>query len=603
MTEKHMKILDTKILLYLALMFIINPFIYADINISASVDKNIIGLDEQINLQVVVSGDVTNLPQPNIPQMPDFQIYSSGRSQSISIINGRVNSSVTYSYVLVPKRVGEFEIPTISVVYQGKTYQTQPIKIKVEKSQPTTKQQIPLQKDVYKGTQRDLFVETFVDKKTAYVDEQITLTFRFYTRINLLSQPQYSPPDTTGFITEDLPPQKNYYTVIDGQRYYVSEIRTALFPTTAGKFVIGPASVKCVIEDFDVDDFFSDNFFKRFFSQGKEIVLRSQPIEVNVLPLPKPQPKDFYGSVGNFRISVSIDKQKLQQNETTFLNIKITGVGNIKSVMIPKEFIQQLFGNTFTIYDPVSSYEIKKENYLVKGSKTFKVPVTPTIAGNLVIPQIPFVYFNPNTKQYETTVSDKLQVEVSPQVSTGITDIKKDSKTKFIQQQTKLELEDIRYIKTKFTIVNKTKNNFLLLVQFLPPLFWLGITGFLSYQKKLEKNLDRYRATKALTYAIRKVKKIKTENSKQFVAEIYDIVSEYLANKLYKTKESLNIDEIKQILERKINSEVLMEFINFWEEINFYRFAPTQINSIKTDEWKSKVIQILRKLEYELQNK
>ena len=75
-----------------------------------------------------------------------------------------------------------------------------------------------------------------------YVNEQITLTFKFYTKVNLLSQPQYSPPDTTGFITEDLPPQRNYYTIIDGERYYVSEIKTALFPTTSGKFVIGPAT-------------------------------------------------------------------------------------------------------------------------------------------------------------------------------------------------------------------------------------------------------------------------------------------------------------------------------------------------------------------------
>ncbi|MFN3550235.1 MAG: BatD family protein, partial [Endomicrobiia bacterium] len=251
--------------------------LFADINISASVDKNIVSLDEQITLQVVVSGDVANIPQPQVPNLSDFQIYSSGRSQSISIINGQISSSVSFNYILSPRKIGEFEIPPIKVEYKGKIYQTEPIKIKVEKSQishqPQSQKQIPLQENVYKGKKRDIFVETFVDKKTAYVNEQITLTFRFYTKINLLSQPEYSPPDTTGFITEDLPPQRNYYTIIDAEKYYVSEIKTALFAVSSGKFVVGAAMLKCTIEDFDIDDFFSDRFFRRFFSEGKQIVL------------------------------------------------------------------------------------------------------------------------------------------------------------------------------------------------------------------------------------------------------------------------------------------------------------------------------------------
>lgn len=586
----------------LMLIFIGLNKVFADISISASVDKNVISLDEQVTLQVVVSGNVTNIPQPQIPKLNGFQIYSSGRSQNISIINGQVSSSVSFNYILSPTKIGEFEIPPITVTYQGKTYQTEPIKIKVEKSQVSPRQPT-VQKDVYRGDQRDIFVETYVDKKTAYVDEQITLTFRFFTRVNLLSQPQYSPPDTTGFIKEDLPPQRNYYTIINGQRYYVSEIKTALFPTTAGRFTIGPAMVKCVIEDFDINDFFSDDFFKRFFSGGREIVLKSQPIEITVLPLPNP-PKNFYGSVGNYRASITIDKQKLEQNETTFLNLKISGTGNIKSITIPKEYIQQLLGNSFIVYEPVTSYDVKKENYLVKGSKTFKIPITPQVPGNLTIPQISFVYFNPNTKQYETAVTEKLQIEVTPKTTTASAKHQYTT-TKLKPTQEKIEFEDIRYLKTNFTITKNKKINseVYLFVQFLPVLLWLGVVGAVKYKNKLTKDFNKYRATKALNYAMRKLKNMKLQKGEQFILGLYDIIAEYIASKMYTTKESLSIETIKQYFENKISGEMLNEIVNLWEEINFYRFAPAQNIQVEPKEWILKVKQILQKLEYELQKR
>lgn len=586
----------------LILTFISLNKVFADISISASVDKNIVSLDGQITLQVVVSGDATNIPQPQIPILSDFQIYSSGRSQSISIINGQVNSSVSFNYILSPRKVGEFEIPPIKVEYKGKIYQTEPIKIKVEKSQSVpqnqqSQKQIPLQENIYKGQKRDIFVETFVDKKNVYVNEQITLTFRFYTRINLLSQPQYSPPDTTGFITEDLPPQKSYYTIIDGHRYYVSEIKTALFPVSSGKFTIGPAMVKCMVEDFDIDDFFSDSFFKKFFSQGKEIVLKSNPIEINVLSLPQPQPKMFSGNVGNYNIDVSIDKNEIQQNETTFLNIKIYGTGNIKSIVLQKSLIEEILGNNFLVYEPISSFDIKKENYLVKGSKTFKIPVSAVISGKLQVPEIKFIFFNPQSKKYETVNSKPLEINVLPSSNVKSV-IKPQSQTERITK--KIELEDIRYLKTSFNTKRFYFNqNIYLYIQILPLFLWLCFSGYKSYKSSVFKDIKKYRFTKALKNAKKEIKKIKQDEN--FIEKLYNIVAVYLSDKMYISKEAVCVDEIKRFFEGKIEEQIYKELISLWEELNFYRFAPTKIKDKDFNQWVEKTINILQKLDYEIQ--
>ncbi len=47
-----------------------------------------------------------------------------------------------------------------------------------------------------------------INKKQAYVGEQLILAFSFYRRIRLFQQPEYEPPDTTGFWVEDMPSKK-----------------------------------------------------------------------------------------------------------------------------------------------------------------------------------------------------------------------------------------------------------------------------------------------------------------------------------------------------------------------------------------------------------
>lgn len=586
-----------KLFFLFTFIFILVSSIYCDITISASVDKDVVSLDDQITLQVVVSGNVTNIPQPKLPQLDEFQVYSAGRAQNISIINGEVNSSITFTYVLSPKRTGEFEIPPIILDYKGKTYQTQPIKIKVEKSASSPQYQQP-PSQTYSGKKRGIFIETFTDKRKAYVNEQIILTFRFYTKVNLLAQPQYSPPDTTGFLKEDLPPQRNFYTTINGERYYVVEIKTALFPTTPGKLTIGPAMVKCVIEDFDVDNFFSDDFFRRFFSQGKEVVLKSESINIEVLPLPQPQPETFFGAVGKYNIKVNVDKQKINQNETTFLNIEIYGDGNIKSISLPKSKIEHLLGKNFLVYDPITSLNIKKENYKVSGSKTFKIPITPTIPGRIIIPEIKFTYFNPERQRYETTSSEHIMLEVLPSSTKQYSQLTLQQSTK--EQKQKIELDDIRYIMGDFK-TQKIENYYLLIfIQLIPIISWLCFTGYVYYKRKQFKDIKKYKSTKAFKNLKNNLKKIKLQEN--FFEQLYNIVAEYLADKMFISKEAVCLEEIKKYFKDKISVETYKDLESLWEELNFYRFAPLNSKTYDFQYWINKTYDILQKLEYEIQN-
>ena len=113
--------------LNLAIFFICFCFAGAcyaeDITISADTDSQEVALDGQVTLTITVSGNASNIPKPDIPELKGFTAYSSGRSQNLSIINGQVSSSVAFTYILVPNNIGEYSLGPFSLDYKGKTIQ------------------------------------------------------------------------------------------------------------------------------------------------------------------------------------------------------------------------------------------------------------------------------------------------------------------------------------------------------------------------------------------------------------------------------------------------------------------------------------------------
>ncbi|MGB2803512.1 MAG: BatD family protein, partial [Candidatus Zixiibacteriota bacterium] len=277
------------------LLLLVRSGLAQNISFNASVDRTEVSVGEQITLTVSVSGDVKSIPQPELPSLDEFNVYSAGRSQNFTYVNGRLSASVTFNYVLVPRKAGKLTIGPASIKLDGKTYQTTPIQITVASEGKTPSSPAPSKEE--KSTTKpqlsgkDIFMETVVDKRKAYVNEQIVLTLRFYQGIRLFDNAHYTLPPLIGFWAEDLPPKKQYHKTVNGKQYLVHEIKTALFPTSTGKVTIGPAELKCVVED--ADRFFRDPFsvFDRNLSnllrQGKPQILKSKPIQIEVLSPPE----------------------------------------------------------------------------------------------------------------------------------------------------------------------------------------------------------------------------------------------------------------------------------------------------------------------------
>lgn len=102
-----------------------------DISVEMTVSSTNVRIDEQLYLTVKVSGPRQDLPQPQLPSMVMFDAYSQGTSTNISIVNGKVESSLLYNYLLIPKKEGTFVIKPAAVIFNHKRYESNEVSIQV----------------------------------------------------------------------------------------------------------------------------------------------------------------------------------------------------------------------------------------------------------------------------------------------------------------------------------------------------------------------------------------------------------------------------------------------------------------------------------------
>ncbi|MHB2025859.1 MAG: BatD family protein [Elusimicrobiota bacterium] len=569
------------------------------VSITAQVDKAEVALNEQITLQVTVIGPQTSLPDPHIPPLPHFSLYSSGRSQNISIVNGRVSSSIEYTYVLIPRFVGKGEIPPITLDYNGYHAQTSPISIEVLKSMPAaqTRATAPAAADQTisesgtppAGGYPDLFVTAELDKKKAYVDEQATLTVKFYSAVALAGNPQYTPPDLSGFMSEDLPPIRQKMTQINGKNYAVSEIKTAIFPTHSGRISIGPAMARCPIAGSSGADPFSQDFFNKFFGQAfgsPEIkTVSTRALEFKAVPLPaNGRPDDFSGAVGRFEISALLDKNKARVGDALNLTVTIAGEGNIKAIGDPR--MPQL--NDFRSYETANSININKNGDHIGGSKVYKTVIIPRITGNLTISPIQFSYFDPNSGTYKTARTSPISVQVKP--GTAANSIQTQNGIAIGQAaQTQASgltpiSQDIRYLDTNFS-PSKISEALTAIanagpINAIPFIFFAASLGWEEYERRRLSNPQEIRKKQAYKSALAAVAQASAQASRD-PRKAADLLSQafcgYLADKIGESPAGLTCRKAQDILGRRyplFDEKTSKQIQKTWEDLDLMRFAP-----------------------------
>jgi hypothetical protein len=555
--------------------------------ITATLDKSSASVNDEVGLLIKISGAQGNIQAPRLPNIQGVDAFYTGRSSHFTFVNGQSTSTVDFSYVLVPRKEGSYNIPAIEVVAGGKTMRTAPMELSVRGvTQKAGYSQAP--PPVAAGTVRpqapaapampragaaqrqpqpqpddqqeaapafvpqdvNIFAKAVVDKTTAFPNQQILLTYSLYTRYDTRYEGFDEEPQVSGFWIEEFPQErevKRENVHVNNLRYIKADIRKmALFPTAPAEYTIQPGTLKASIRQEPVnqsvfDEFFNDSFFSggSFFSRRENRLLKPPPIHITVLPFPENgKPDSFQGAVGNFRIVATIDKQNVKQNEPVTVKFVIEGEGNIDTLNRPK--IPEIKG--VRNYDADTSSQLFQTGDVIGGRKVFESVFIPTEPGKMTIPKLEFSFFNPNMRSYQVlnTPEFNVLVEKSDQVFKMPEAL---SKKEEFKKDIKVEGRDIHFIEEKLP-PREHAAWALLSLRFLAVadilLFLLLLTGFWQgYQEKIfakDGTLKRRRfARQQAEIGIRKIAKLarskKPEERGKYFDEIDKTLTQYLSDK------------------------------------------------------------------------
>jgi len=548
-----------------------------NLNLSVSIDRDTISMDEQAVLLIEISGASQNLPSPQMPNLPAFEVYSQGRSSSLSITNGVMSSSVAYRYLLMPQKSGVYPIEGVTVVHENKSYTGNRVTLTVLDSKSPTTERLEDRALNREGDSKDYFLEGLVDKKKPFVNEQITLTLKFYTAIQFYGTPELTEPATTGFWTEILGNKAPYYQRLNNRQYKVIERKYALFPTQTGELTIGRAIITTTVaggggrgrDPFDV--------FGDFFGRGQEVTMRSTPITIDAQPLPdEGKPDNFTGSIGNYSITATSNKKTVEVNQPVSLTVKITGSGNIKSVAEP--ILHE--SNDFRIYKASSSESMSKLDDKLGGSKIFEEVFIPKRPGELEIPALEFNYFNPGQKKYVTLKTNPVKISVrKPEGYAASPELPYSPPGQTLGSQS----GDIRYIKKDLGTVRPVGQILLLnplyvVVNAIPVLVLAGMIVVRARRERQASNIGLTRSNSASRIARKRLSKAKslarTNTAKEFYGEISLAVTAFIADKLNISPYGLTSDKIADLFgERSDDSQLSSDCIQLLRECDYSRFS------------------------------
>lgn len=353
--------------------------------ISASLDRSEATVGEGVSLSITVEG--SRNAEPILPSLPDFEVYSRGQSTQMSFINGQMSTSVEYTYVLVPKKEGRFQIPAISVAIEGSRYQSTPLVLSVVKVSAQTQ-----------GDSQELFIDTKLSSETPYVGQRIVYTWRFYRSVRL-ADANVDLPDFEGFIVEELGEQREFNTTLNGKNYVVTELLRALTPQEAGTISIPSSALNAdvVVSRSGKRRSIFDGMLGR--AETRRMRIESDPHSVTVQELPR-APNGATPIVGRYEILANVSPKNLKTGGSATVDIGIRGHGNWKAIQLPEIAWPQ----NVKVYPEQPVLTQISGNDVTHGQKTFRFALVPLEAGTVKLPEVSLYLLDPELGQVRETI-------------------------------------------------------------------------------------------------------------------------------------------------------------------------------------------------------
>ena len=562
---------------------------------------DVVAVNEQFNVTFIIEGEKS----PSDFQWSsgdDFQLVwgpQKGSSSSIQIINGKRSSShqTTFTYILIPKATGTFQLPVATALLSGDRISSTQASIQVVSDGASSSQSSGKNGGKSSGggqtsstgsgeiSSNDLFMRLSLSRTEVVIGEPITATLKIYQRANVVGFENAKFPTFNGFWSQETYVPNNIEfkrESLDDKIYNTAVLRTyVLIPQQSGAITIDPAELVCLV-NIRTAPSTSNSLFDSFFQDEYRTIRKrvtTPAVKVKVNPLPAGQPASFGGGVGNFGISARLTTDNLKTHDAASLIITVSGRGNVALLEEPKVN----FPPDFEVYDTKTTENTDKSNGGTSGSKSFEYPFIPRSHGDFTIDPVEYSYYDVNAGKYVTLRTEPLHVKVakgkggdSAPVATVNSGVER--------KDVKSLADDIRFIFTGKPGLSGSGSFFVGSVFFwiLLALMILGATSvYLAFRKVAAMRADvagtkNRRATKMAQKRLKLAGEYLDKNLyTAFYEELHKALIGFVSDKLNMDMSEISKDNIASALtEGGVSEEQTKAFTDLLDACEFARYSP-----------------------------
>ncbi len=463
--------------------------------VEALVDTTHVTQGDTVTFRINVYGE--DVKAPNFDTLCESEILSQSTQQSIQIINGDITKNFTYIYTFEPEK--SCTIKPIPIEVDGRIERTKPIKITVTKMPQN-------------GKDANFVLALRSDKKEVFIGEpfHVTLIFKQKRSAEALDSKFY-PPKLDGFwIKYQSEPEKSLE-----DDYIVTRVRYVMAAQREGELEIGPAKIKIAIRDRNND------FWNNFSPSVKWRTYYSNSIKMKVYAPPK-----GVKLVGDFTISIEVDKTKVHPNEAVNAMLRIEGEGNVEDLDPFKPYIPN--ANVFE-----EKPKIDEKNGI------FTQKIAFVADSNFTIPSFSIQFFNPKTKKVVVKSTQPVHVEVigSSSASSAPLVIKKENTKNGSNASLALPSSgSVSGIETSYAVT-------WMILSFIAGVFIGGILVFFKFYVSNNKRISRFSFDDKKMLFV----KLLPYKDNRDVKEVLDMLEEALYGE---KKISIDKQKIKEVIKK-----------------------------------------------------
>ncbi|TDO98999.1 BatD family protein [Marinomonas balearica] len=336
----------------------------------ASVDKTTVTENQPLKLTLRADFAQTGQGPDLSPLKRDFDVLGKSQNSQFSFNLGTSRALSYWVVNLMPKSVGTFEIPAISIG----DHKSNTLVVEVK----------PAPQLLDQNGNPPVMIRMDVSEISPYVQEQVLINVKIFTSVRL-ENADISTPTSPDLTVERLLDDQRTYENVNGSSYEVLTRTYLAFPQRSGIVRLPAQSVQAMI---------ATNAGRRMVS------VQSTPIDLKVQSIPASYPVDNWLVAKSISIESSLTSSQNTPTvgDTLVWDIEIRAKGALPEQLPPLAYPSTA---SYKLYPSPNKLDSRKNGEGLEGIETIRIEVVPTLPGQLTLPEIQIPYWNSVSNSYD----------------------------------------------------------------------------------------------------------------------------------------------------------------------------------------------------------